>query len=113
MSAVEPISLQGFDQIHTGGGCMALQRRVEGLWIVLTGDQSDWDLGVYPHVEDEDWLGAEENLFYTDFSECPGVPVNQVVCVVESIVRARSHAPEELRDAIKAAVSELRSQFGR
>jgi hypothetical protein len=42
---VNPITEYGFSVIHTGGGCTALQLKVEGGWVVLTDTGCSHELG--------------------------------------------------------------------
>lgn len=71
-----------FTEVGTGGGCMALEARLEsGHWIVATdeglcgfreriafesGEDNSplgWFIGVYPHLsDDEDWIGGQETV---------------------------------------------------
>jgi hypothetical protein len=43
--SVDPITEYGFSVIHTGGGCTALQLKVEGGWVVLTDTGCSHELG--------------------------------------------------------------------
>lgn len=67
-----------FYEVETGGGCCALEARLEsGHWIVATdeglmgfrdrvrwereeGDPLGWSIGIYPHNgDDSDWFGVD------------------------------------------------------
>lgn len=94
-----------FDEVMTGGGCCALQARLEsGHWIVATDEalcgfrervnaeclaenlSMGWSIGVYPDMGgDEQWFGAES-----------------IVDVVDIDARA-----EKLPDMIELALAEL------
>lgn len=81
-----------FTEVHTGGGCMALEARLEsGHWIVATdeglmafrhriewedeneGRPAGWSIGIYPHGGDEtDWSGQESIFDHIDLDAVAG-----------------------------------------
>ena len=42
---VDPVTEYGFSIAHTGGGCTALEKKVNGGWVVLTDEGSSHQLG--------------------------------------------------------------------
>lgn len=114
LSAVHSRFGISFGEVHTGGGCMALEARLEsGHWIVATDENltgfreriaaeshsdsynshygedhnaAGWSIGIYPDMGgDEQWFGAES-----------------IVDVVDMDSRA-----ENLPDMVERALAEL------
>lgn len=65
---VDPIKEYGFEIIHTGGGCTALQKKVEGGWVVLSREVSHelgenltpFLMGFYDDSEDGETMWGNE-----------------------------------------------------
>jgi len=65
---VDPIKEYGFEIIHTGGGCTALQKRVNGGWVVLSREVSHelgetltpFLMGFYDDAEDGENMWGNE-----------------------------------------------------
>jgi hypothetical protein len=76
-----------FSEVGTGGGCMALEARLEsGHWIVATDENlrsfrsrvaweiendapAGWSVGIYPHSDepDMDWFGMDSVVDVIDY----------------------------------------------
>lgn len=73
-----------FNEVDTGGGCCALEARLEsGHWIIATDDglcsikeryewelarqcPAGWSVGIYAHVDGADWYHGEQAVVYLD-----------------------------------------------
>jgi hypothetical protein len=75
---VDPITEYGFEIMHTGGGCTALQKKVNGGWVVLSREcthklgenLTPFIMGFYDGSEGDMW-GNELGISYLQV----GVPV--------------------------------------
>ena len=102
-----------FTETHTGGGCMALEARLEsGHWIVATDENlsgfrerieaeshpdsynahdgedhnaAGWSIGIYPNDPDEDtWMSGDDSI--VDVSD-PDGRADQLPDVIEAALR--------------------------
>ena len=99
---VDPITEYGFSIIHTGGGCTALQKRVEGGWVVLCrevshklgDDLSPFIMGFYD--------GAEDDNTETMWGNCIGL--------VDLQVGVNVTTEEEINDLANDALNAMKNK---
>lgn len=100
---VDPITEYGFEIIHTGGGCTALQKKVEGGWVVISrecshelgDDLTPFLMGFYDDAEDGESMWGN-GLGYAELQ----VGVN--VTTEEEIEDLADHALQAMRNEVQS-----------